>query len=166
MLHRKPIIFDYRWSVLFYVVLMVSISFNSLFILGGTAFIVPSLLILAGVSYFYFFKKGYFVIGANGKDFYEVLVEYLNQRHYSFEQTENAIIIKDPPLEIVISPESLANNGHIKIKSQENVAAFNTIIKELKQKDIKIKLVTPIVYIIMGVSYVCLLVFLAYNRIY
>ena len=151
LVRRKPLIIDFKWSLLFMVLIFVTISYNSLFIIRGSSVIIPLILIIVVIVYMYFSRNGYLVIGANGEDFYNALVDLLNQSNYEFERTLTSIKIKEPILEISIDPNSVSGSGLIKIKNQENVETFNEIIKQLKNKNIKTKLAVPIFNIVFGV---------------
>lgn len=155
LIRKKPSIIEYRYYLFFFILFLTSISIHIPFTFDVYSIVIPLSLILLGGCTIYF-KKGYYVFAANGNDFYKVLIEYLNQNNYEYEQTPGSIKINEPLLEIIVDPGAIAINGHIKLKNQENVGAFNKIITDLKDKKIKIAPLTPIAYIALGVLVICI----------
>lgn len=158
LIRKKPFIISLKWNLLFLFAMLIIISYNSLFIPERSNLIFTFTIIVIILGYLYITRKGYLVVGANGKDFYNVLIDYLTECNYEFQLTSNSIKIKEPAVDILIDADSVSGIGKIEMKNRQNPKTFHAIIDGLRNREIKIKLTVPVCYIIAGFLLLCFVV--------
>ncbi|MEI6507382.1 MAG: hypothetical protein WCO54_02800 [Bacteroidota bacterium] len=146
LVRKKPLIINYRWFFLLMIIIILPtfqiISFSSI----GVGSILPILFI----GYFYYFMRGFMILGANGDDLQKAFMSVLAEGNYEFEQTFTSIKIKEPALEMSIAFQSWIGTGQIRIKNKADKETFYKIMNQLKNKEIKTNLIMPIFYILFG----------------
>ena len=151
LVKNKPVILHSRWFLLMFV-LMFSPSITGMITSGfsRTTSLLTLVMTVVVLIFLYYTFKGYLVFGVNCDDFQNKFIELLKNKNLEFEQSFSKIIIKEPELEINIALQAWIGTGQIKL-SNKNVTAFKGLIKELKEINIKPKLIAPAFYIIIGV---------------
>lgn len=155
LVRKQPFIINYRWFLLFFVLMFLpalNLSSRSIDLTNS----LTSIFFVVLLGYMFYTMKGQMVLGADSDDFQKKFIEVLSEENYEFEQTFTSIKIKEPALEISVAFQSWLGNGQIRMRNKENKETFDKIIHQLKTKSIKTNLIIPIFYIVIGVLMLCL----------
>ena len=153
LLLQKPVILSYKWTfAVIPLVFIIPVLLDFSHPLSIRTFHPFSLIIpIIFFFYFYFIKRGYMVLGADGDDFQKAFIETLQEENLEYEQTFISIKIKEPALEMSIAFQTWVGSGQIRLKSRKNKQTFDRIISHLKTKTIKPNLIIPILYLLIGI---------------
>lgn len=149
---KKPLIISYRWFAIIYLAIFIPqiIRMFDMINRDPLMYILLMAMYIVLFGFLYYVMKGVMIFGANGEGFQKAFIETLQSLNLEFEQTFSSIKIKEPELELSIALQSWIGTGQIRMKKKTNEELFSTILHELRAKDIKSNLITPIFYILIG----------------
>jgi hypothetical protein len=156
IIKKKPL-YNRRRTMVFLTFLIFLFPILKALLTGDTDYyhlIIPALIILIFMGFFYYTSRGISIMGVNGEDFQNTLTEVLHDNNYEYEQSISSVKIIEPEMEIYISIQPWLGSAHLRKKGRGNIREFNKLIRELKLKKIKVNYFFPVFQILFAALFI------------
>ena len=161
MITKKPIIYNSKWMFMLIFICYVPIIFYHLkeaypFDKSTFSDFSSPFILFLFLVYLWFVLKGYSLLGVKSDSFRNALVYALQKSDIKYTETFNKIILTDYNSAINIGMQSWMGTGQLRWKTKdalkEKTELINNIREYYKNNEEKPSLITPIFYLIFGIT--------------
>lgn len=160
---KKPLIFHSRWMFLIILILYIPLILFQLrqaFPFDKSSYLtltIPLMLFLL-LIYVWFILRGFSIIGISSDSFRNALLYALQKSGLQYTETFNKISLPEINAEINIGMQTWMGTGQFRWKPISANKQMNELIKNIREyfreNDEKIKIITPLFYIIFGIIFI------------